>query len=246
MAVPKDTDLLAAIGYGCEVIFKPTLVTLLVAVFLASGPASAQSTLSRYRDVTLGDTVQVVADRLEVARQDVTILHARPALVEELTWRPNRYVSGPAASADTVAEVVMTFHADRVARMVVVYERERTQGLTDADLVEALTEVYGRASLASTPTQPARDPSSERRTFGRWEDADTVVLLWREVYPNRVGLTITSITADRALQQAIADGERLYLSEAPQRDVDRRAAEAAAVAARDEKLRLENKKKFKP
>jgi hypothetical protein len=227
------------------VIIKPIVVALL-AMLVASVPAAAQSALSSYRDVTLGDTVQVVADRLEMARQDATVLHARPALVEELTWRPNRYASGPAASAETVAEVVMTFHADRVARMVVVYERERTQGLTDNDLLEALTEVYGLASLASAPTQPGRDLSSERRTFGRWEDSDTVVLLWREVYPNRVGLTITSISADRALQQAIADGERLYLSEAPQRDRDRRAAESAATAARDEKLRLENKKKFKP
>jgi hypothetical protein len=229
------------------VILKPTVMTLLAALFVASGSASAQSTLSRHRDVTLGDTVQVVADLLKVTRQDVKILHAGPALVEELTWRPNRHASGPAVTLDAVADVVMTFHADRLARMVVTYERERTQGLTDTDLIEALTEVYGLASLASTPTHHARpNPSSERRTFGRWEDAATVVLLWREVYPNRVGLTISSITADRALQQAIADGERLYLSGAPQRDVDRRAAEAAAVAARDEQLRLENKKKFKP
>ena len=235
-----------AITYAGGVIFKLPVLALLAAVFLASAAASAQSPLSRHRDLTLGDTVQVVAERLKVARQDVTILHARPELVEELTWRPNRYASGPTATPDSVADVVMTFHADRLARMVVIYERERTQGLTDTDLVEALTEVYGLASLASTPTQPARDPSSERRTLGRWEDADTVVALWREVYPNRVGLTITSITADRALQAAIADGERLYLSEAPKRDLDRRAAEAEAVAARDEQLRLQNKKKFKP
>ena len=227
-------------------IFKPTVLSLLTAVSLASAPALAQPPLSRHRDITLGDTVQVVAERLKVARREVTILHARPALVEELIWRPNRYASSPTSTTDSVADVMMTFHADRLARMVVVYDRERTQGLTDADLVEALMEVYGRPSLASTPTQPARDPSSERRTFGRWEDADTVVLLWREVYPNRVGLTITSITGDRALQEAIAAGQRLYLSEAPQRDVDRRAAEAQAVAARDEQLRLENKKKFKP
>jgi hypothetical protein len=227
------------------VIFKTTGATLL-AVLLASVAVSAQTSLSRHRDVTLGDTVQVVADRLGLTRRDVTVLHARPALVEELTWRPNRYMSGPAAAPDTVAEVVMTFHADRLARMVVVYERQGTQGLTDADLQEALTEIYGLASLASTPTQPARSPTSERRTVGRWEDADTVVLLWREVYPNQVGLTITSLTADRALQQAIAEGERLYLSEAPQRSLDRQAAEAQAVLARDEKLRLENKKKFKP
>ena len=190
--------------------------------------------------------MQAVTDRLKLARQDVTVIHARPALVEELTWRPNRYLSGPAAAPDAVAEIVMTFHLDRLARMVVVYERPGTQGLTDADLLEALTEVYGLASLASTPTQPTRNPASERRTIGRWEDADTVVLLWREVYPNQVGLTITSISADRALQQAITEGERLYLSEAPQRSLDRQAAEAKAILARDEKLRLENKKKFKP
>lgn len=212
---------------------------------LAPAFAVAQSSLSHHRDIRLGETVEVVADRFKVDRKDVKILHARPDLVEEITWQPNRYVTGP-TTQDTVAEVVMTFHANRLARMVVFYERERTQGLTDADLLEALTETYGLASLASSPTQPGRDMSTERRTFGRWEDDDTVVSLWREVYPNRVGLTITSIPADRALQQAILDGERLYLSEAPQRDTDRRAAETAAALARDEKVRLENKKKFKP
>jgi hypothetical protein len=100
--------------------------------------------------------------------------------------------------------------------------------------------------LIATPTRPATRPAPERRTVGRWEDAETLLILWREQFPNRVGLVITSLASDAALQQAISDGVRLHAAEAPARDLARRAAEAAAIEARDEKIRRDNKRKFKP
>ena len=58
--------------------------------------------------------------------------------------------------------------------------------------------------------------------------------------------TVTSIATDRAMQEAIADGLRLEASEAPARDLARRATEDAALRARDEKARSDNKATFKP
>ena len=57
---------------------------------------------------------------------------------------------------------------------------------------------------------------------------------------------ITAIEADRAMQEAILDGVRLNTSEAPARDLALRAAEAAAIRARDENIRRQNKATFKP
>ena len=104
--------------------------------------------------------------------------------------------------------MVLTFHLGRLARIAVTYERERTQGLTDADLLELMGPAYGASQLIVTPTQSTFTvtPSGERQTIGRWEDAETLMRLWRDHYPNRVGLTITSIVGDRALQQALIDG----------------------------------------
>jgi hypothetical protein len=218
---------------------------LLIGATIASGTAEPTA-ISSYRNIALGDSVSVVVQRLDALATDVKVLHDRGSLVQELTWRPHRFVSGTAVTYDPLAEMVLTFHKDQLVRIVATYDRERTQGLTDTDLRDSLTNVYGVATLRSTPTQPAVLPTAPRQTIGRWEDAETLLLLWREEYPSRVGLTITAVTADEALQAAITSGLRLDVAEGPQRELDQRAAAAAAIKARDEKIRLDNKAKFKP
>jgi hypothetical protein len=219
------------------------LLTVVCATTLVIPATSAEPVLSRYRDVTLGDTVQVVVERLQMTLSDVKVVSERPTLVQQLTWRTRRFVS---RDPDPVADMVLTFHLGRLARIAVTYDRERTAGLTNADLHEAMSSVYGTSLLSSTPIQSTVTPPADPEVIGRWEDAGTLVLLWREHYPTRVGLTIASMGADREAQVAIADGLRMDASEAPARDVARRAAEVAAVRARDEKIRLDNKAVFKP
>lgn len=218
----------------------------LIAVSLAVSPIAAEPGLSHYRGVTLGDSLPVVIERLQVAASDVRLVHERPAVIQELTWRPRLAMSGVNTQTDSVSDMVLTFHSGQLARIAVNYDRERTKGLTDADLREAMVSVYGASMLIATPTQPATGPAPDRQMVGRWEDAETLLILWREQFPNRVGLIITSIATDAALLQAITDGVRLHASEAPARDLARRAAEAAATEARDEKIRRDNKTKFKP
>ena len=108
-----------------------------------------------------------------------------------------------------------------------------------------------RGVTLGDPVQVAVDQGrlasrAEPETIGRWDDAETLVLLWREPSTNRIKLTVTSIATDRAMQEAIADGLRLEASEAPARDLARRATEDAALRARDEKARSDNKAAFKP
>jgi len=204
---------------------------------------SGEPVLSHYRGVSLGDSVQVVVDHLRLVAADVKVVHERPTLVQEVTWGPSRVTS---IEPDPLAEMILTFSAGRLARIAVSYDRERTQGMTNEDLQEAMGSVYGVSMLIATPLQTTSTPSAERQTIGRWEDAETLLLLWREQYPNRVGLTITSLAGDQALQQAIAEGARVDAAEAPARDLPRRIDEAAAIQARAEKIRQDNKAKFKP
>lgn len=225
---------------------RVSLLTLVCVVSLALPAASTEIVLAHYRGVTLGDSVQSVVDRLQMAAADVKVVHERPAMVQELTWRPHRFVSGATVEPDALSEMVMTFHAGRLARIGVVYDRERTQGLTNADMHELMAGVYGTSLLVGTPTLRTIGPPSDRQTIARWEDDETLLLLWREQYPGRLGLTITSIAADAALQEALADGQRLSAAEAPMRDLARRTAEAAAARTLGEKMRLDNKARFKP
>lgn len=221
-------------------------LTLVSALALPLGTAAAPSPLAHYRGVTIGDSLQVVVDRLQIIATDIKVVHERPSLVQEITWRPRLFVSGTTLDPDPLMEMVLTFHAGKLARIVVAYDRDKTQGMTNADLHEALSGVYGVSTILATPVQRPTSASADRQTFGRWEDGETLMLLWREQYPMRVGLTITSITADALLQDAIRSGARVTADEAPARNQARAAAEAAVIAARNEKIRLENKTKFKP
>jgi hypothetical protein len=221
-------------------------LTIVCATAIAVSSTSAQPVLSRYRGVTLGDPVQVVVDQLKVTSSDVKVVHERPTLIQRITWRPRRLVSGTIVEPDALGEMVLTFHLGRLASIALSYDIDRTKGLTNADLLEAFTSTYGTSILVPTPTRTTVASRAEPEIMGRWDDAETLVLLWRESSTNRIKLTLTSIATDRAMQEAIADGLRLEASEAPARDLARRATEDAALRARDEKVRSDNKATFKP
>src|SRR5688572_12883721 len=78
--------------------YAGTMSNLLLVVFIglvcASASASSPAALSRYRDVSLGDSVQTVVERLQAEASHVKVVHDRPALVQELTWRMRPFVSG--------------------------------------------------------------------------------------------------------------------------------------------------------
>ena len=221
-----------------------SLFLFLVVIVAGVVPLDA-STYATYREVTLGDSVATVVARLNADASTVKVLHEQPSLIQELTWRPNRFVSGETVAPDALSEMVLTFHLDRLVRIAAAYDRERTRGLTDADLNELVSGVYGLSMLPSTTTTPAA-LAAGRRTIGSWADADTLVELWSEDLPRRTGMMITSKTGAAVLDLASATAARREFDAAPQRERDRLAAVAAAIIVREEKVRLENKAKFKP
>jgi hypothetical protein len=224
-------------------------MVLLVAVWvvaIAAPVRTAEPELPRYRGVALGESVATVIDALKAAPADVKVLRDRPSLVQELTWRPLRFISGEMLEADPVAEMVLTFHSDRLVRIASLYDRERIAGLTDADLREAVSAVYGVSSLMSNPAWTSQQSPADRQTIGRWEHGDTLIVLWHDLYPDRSGLIISAIAADTVMQQAISEGRRIEAIEAPARELALRAANAAAILARAETIRLANKAAFKP
>jgi hypothetical protein len=145
------------------------LLTAVCVAAIAVPARAAESELSRYRGVTLGESVATVIDALKATPADVKVLRERPSLVQELTWRPLRFISGATLEADPLAEMILTFHSDHLVRITATYDRERIAGLTEADLLEALSAVYGVSALMSTSALPTAQNAMERRTIGRWE-----------------------------------------------------------------------------
>jgi hypothetical protein len=229
--------------------FKVAVFTVL---YFASAQLAASSpeVLSRYRNVSLGDALSVVVQRLDIAAADVKVISANPALVQEVSWRPHRFISGSTVRADPLGELVLTFHHGRLVRIVANYDRDRTAGLTEDDFRELFSGVYGLALLPSaTPAAAAASASgayTERRTLSSWQDAETSVTLWQEQYPRRVGLTITSLSDDHDLRMSLIEAARLDAQSAPDRERAIQAAAATAIKQRDAEIRRENKANFKP
>lgn len=228
---------------------RPTIRTsvflLLGLIGVAIVPLGAAARFADYRGVTLGDSVATVVARLHAEPSSVRVLHEQPSLIEELTWRPSRFISGKTVTPDALAEMVLTFHLGQLVRIAATYDRERTQGLTDADLNELVSGVYGLSMLPSAALSPAA-AAEGRRTVGSWRDANTSIQLWSEDRPRRAGLTVTSLIGAAVLDEAAAVAARRDAEESPKREQARLVAAAAAIVARDAKIRLDNKAKFKP
>ena len=225
---------------------KSILLAVCIATGLAAPVQAAASTLAEYRGVTLGQSVPVVVAALRAQAADVKVISDRPSLVQELTWRPDRFLSGQIAAPDSLGEMILTFHENRLVRIVATYDRERTAGMTEADFQEVMSAAYGPSALLSNAAWANPQPAPQRKAIGRWEDRDTLVILWSERYPERTGLVISALPGDALMQVAMAAGRRAEADEAPAREAALRVSNAAALKARNEKIRLENKAAFKP
>src|SRR5687767_5562926 len=73
---------------------RVSLLTLISVMSFVVPTTAAEPVLSQYRGVTLGDSVQTVIGRLHLVDSDVKVVHERPTVVQEVTWRPHRFVSG--------------------------------------------------------------------------------------------------------------------------------------------------------
>jgi len=207
-------------------------------------------TLAQYRNFELGVNVAGVSALTGLATSDAKALHQRPALLQELEWRPSHWLSGTAlSSTDPVQQIGFSFYNDRLFRIVVDYDRDRTEGMTDADMVEALTAVYGvRATRAAGAIRVAsRVEADSGSPVARWGDTAHSVVLYRTVsYRSGFRLIVTDPALDDLARKATVQALRLDDQEAPKREVARLKKEQDDGRAAAEKARLANKKVFRP
>ena len=214
-------------------------------VLAVSTVSSAE--LSRYREFELGASVATVTAVTQNATRVKTV-HSRPALLQQLEWRPRYMAGAPQADRDSIGEVVFSFVDDQLFQMSIAYAQDRTSGLTDADMVGSLTAVYG------APSSPSPRP---RTTAGlvaldapvviaEWRHAETTVVLQRREYSESFFLVITSLPLDTIARKAQATAVAMDQREAPAREAAllKKRADDEKVAA--ERTRSTNKKVFQP
>jgi hypothetical protein len=226
-----------------------TVVTAACGVAILGSAASAQD-LSKYRGFELGSSLAAVSRTAPVAASDATTLHLRPALLQDLEWRPSRW-SGDSLttrSSDPVEHVIFSFYNDQLFRIVIDYGRQQTEGMTVADLTEAISEAYGTPAARPANVRAAsRVEAMSGTPLARWEDGGHTVVLYRTSgYREMFRLVVTAVALEDPARKAQAEAERLDAREAPRRELERQKKENDDGLAAIEKTRAVNKKAFRP
>ena len=214
-----------------------------LAVVFSAQVGSAQD-LSRYRTYVLESSVESVAGMTGSRAADARTLRDRPAKIQELEWRAP-YTSTRDESADPVKGVVFTFCDDALYQVVVTYDSGRTDGLTDSDIIESLTTVYGAPVPKSSKTRPPAVPP-DSAVLAQWDSPESSVALVRGLYSREFQLVQVSKALNTRARNAIREGERLDVIDAPRRELEERKKEAAAADAARNKIRAANKAAFRP
>ena len=225
-----------------------TLAMVAIGLVLSLHPLQGQ-TRSRYRDFQLGSDLPSVSALVKVSASEAKTIHQRPAVIQELEWRVPYFVSGSAVPQnDPVQQIVFSFYNDQLFRMVIDYDRQRTDGMTDRDMIEGICEVYGspvQPRLRNPPAAASQTKIESGTPIARWGDADYSVVLYRSSYAS-FRMIVISTRLEGLARAADAQAIRLDEREAPQREIARQKKEAEDTRTSQEKARLANKAAFRP
>jgi hypothetical protein len=215
-------------------------------IVMATTPASSAADLSRYRGFVFGSSLATVARQAGISPEP-RIVHQRPELIQELMWLPGATATSD-ADGNSVRKVLFTFYRDQLSRIVVSYDRDRTEGLTAEDLIEAVSAAYGVAAASGRGMTAQLIPSSSAhdKLVANWEDPHYSVTLLRSSYLSTFALVLFSKRLDALTTLASAEAILQDDREAPEREVERRRKLTPETRDRQETARQANKATFKP
>ena len=196
--------------------------SLMIIVILLSIPQVHAQDLSRYRNFSFGMTVADISKQIDKKPSDATEVHQHPALIEELTWLPIQPydLSRPAEPVD---QILFSFYEGALYRMLVTYEDSATKGLTDEDMIRAVSAKYGVATrpvaaVVSFPLNPSY--KATEKVIARWEDSQYSFNLFRS-YADTFAIVMFTKQIDAQAGISIAESVKLEQQEAPQKEAVR-------------------------
>ena len=216
---------------------------LCLVVLLLTAPLLRAQDLSKYRHFTLGMNLTNLLERTEQKMTDVKTIHGRPALIQELTWWPPN-VSGTSLRSDSVEQIFFSFYNGELFKISVTYDRTATEGLTEADMVKAISAKYGPATIAAPEIESAINDryDAKQKPVASWEDAQYSSSLVRSSFNDVLGLVVFSKRANAQAELAIAEAVKLDEQEGPKRETERQKKQVDDL----EVARQKNQKSFRP
>ena len=221
-------------------VWRSALTSLLLLGVMS--PATATD-LSRYRMFQLGTDLPLVAKQAGLTPSEAKVIHRRPALIQELEWRP----LGSPSQSEFAKQLVFTFSDGELFRIAIDYDRRGTEGLTADDLVHAISATYGTSAKPIAPAKTVQGRyGDEEEVLAQWQDLQYRFELVRSSYGPSFKLVGVLTRLEAPAKAAVLEAKRLDDQEAPERDAARLASEQEAARAKVERARVVNKEKFRP
>jgi hypothetical protein len=213
-----------------------------LALVLLSTPIISGQDFSKYRNFSLGTSLATVSKQVGEGSQQANLIHQSPAVIQEMTYWPldASYSSVP---VEPVSQILFSFYNGELYRIVVTYEKSAIEGLTEDDMVRAISVRFGTGTrlYPEIGFQSNDAYASPQKVIARWADTqNSVDLLGSSM--NSFQLAVYSKRANAQAEAAIAESVKLEKQQAPQKEIDRQKKEADDLEA----ARLKNQRSFRP
>jgi hypothetical protein len=217
-------------------------ILCLSALLLAVSSLQGQD-LSKYRGFSLGTGLANVLKLSDQKLADVKTIHARPMLIQELTWWPPS-APGTASEPDSVEQILFSFSNGELYKISVSYDRSSTEGLTAADLVKSISAKYGPATSVESEIDPIMNAryNMKQRSLASWEDSKYSFDLVRSSFNDRFALVIYTRQVNTEADLASVEAVKLEEQERPEKEANQRKKDADNL----EVTRQKNQKSFHP
>jgi hypothetical protein len=215
-----------------------------LALILLSAPLIYGQDLSKYRNFSLGTSLDQVSKQIGANSNGPIVIHEHPAVIQELTsWSLSSSLRSSEQS-DPAPQMIFGFYNGALYKIEVTYDQHATTGLTIEDMVRAVSALYG---TATSPQPELNFPmttydGSKAKVIARWEDSLNSVSLFRSSILDYFGLVVLSTRVNAEAEAAIVESARLDKEAAPQKEAEQRKKEADSL----ELERQSSLKRFHP
>jgi hypothetical protein len=225
---------------------RPPLSRLAVLCAILCTSLLSAADFSTYREFQFGASLATAAKEPGVTLSEVRLVHQRPALIEELDWRPSFLSQTGEAISDPVRAGLLRFYNGQLFQIVITYDRYKVEGMTAEDMVEVLSPTYGDVTKRGGEIVYNSNYGEVGQIIARWESPEHSCTLVRSGDQSSFVLILSSKSLDALAQTAIVEATRLDLLEAPQRAIELREQEEEEDRLALEKARSENMPNFRP
>jgi hypothetical protein len=217
-------------------------VISLVLVLLAT-PVIFGQDLSRYRNFVLGTSLATISKQVGQDAHQATLISESPALIQEMRhWQVD--TSDRSGRMEPISQITLGFYNGALYRIVVVYDQKAVEGLTEDDMVRAISARYGvGVRLYPEIDFPGHDVySSPGKVIAQWDDPQNSVSLFHSTGSESLGLAVFSKRLNAQAEAAIVESAKLAKEQAPQKEIDRQKKEVDDLGI----ARQKNMKSFRP